>query len=556
MCGSDVLAPLTRDNLRVNATSDPPAVTKTPLMIPASATDEAGGAPRPEDSALTKSAGRGGLALSLSKMVFLVNGLAQQIALSWILKDAYGGWRGALSPATITYNTLVTAGILGMSRAVSRAGANSQSAAVRRGLTLHFAVAALAGAGFFLLAPVLGEWLGSAYLVPAFRILSLVVFFYGMYAPLVGVLNGQRRFLVQAGLDILTGTLRTIALCLGAWWLVSRGHVAGILGASWGFAVVTLLVFALSWALVGFGRAGPGAPGVKEHLGFILPVMGGQIVLNLLLQADTNTLRGFATRAAVAKGLGAEAADPLVGAYNAGQLFGFLPYQLLIGITFILFPMLARAHSEGDTRSVATFTQTGVRLAVIVTGAVVSVTSGLSRGLMRVVFPPQFEQLGTESLEILSLGLGCFALFGVFTTVLNSLGKQWWALTITGAGLSAVVGCNLLFVSGMPFGDNGSALVTRTALSTSIGVGVSALLAGVAVHRVAGAVVAPIVVLRVVASVAICIFSARALPQTGRLLTVMLGGGVIALYLTLLTILREIGASDLARVKTIVSFRR
>ena len=42
------------------------------------------------------------------------------------------------------------------------------------------------------------------------------------------------------------------------------------------------------------------------------------------------------------------AADALAGAYGVAQLFCFLPYQLLLSVTFVLFPLLASAKRETD----------------------------------------------------------------------------------------------------------------------------------------------------------------------------------------------------------------
>ncbi len=482
-------------------------------------------------------------------------GLAQQIGLSWLLQDGYGALRGALSPASITYNPLISAGVQGMSWSVSRAHPGQQRRAIVSGLLLHAGLALLTAAGFFALAPLLGAWLGSEYLVPAFRVLSLVVLFYGLYAPLVGILNGQRRFLAQAVLDMLAATLRTIALFAGAWWLLKQGAAQAVVGASWAFALVIVVMIALTAALVWRSATEPAASHdshparMRQHLGFIVPVLGSQIALNLLLQADTNTLRGFATRAALQAGLEPNQADALVGAYNAGQLFGFLPYQLLVGITFILFPMLAKAHVSEDQQAVARYVRTGVRIALLLTGVVVSVSSGISRSLLRLVFPPQFAELGTEAMQLLTLGLSAFALFGVFATVLNSLGKQWLSLLITVSALGAVFGLNWLLVSGVEFGP---ALLNRTALATSVGVCLAALLSGLAVRHYARSLASPVTWLRVAGATAVCIFAGRLLPELTRPLTVLVALAVSGLYLTLLIATGELSKQDLARAKALL----
>lgn len=480
-------------------------------------------------------------------------GLAQQIALSWLLKDGYGALRGALSPASITYNPLVAAGVQGMSRAVSQSQQGGNTTSLRSALAVHFGIAAATGGGFFLLAPTLGHWLNSHYLVPAFRWLALAIFGYGIYAPLVGVLNGRRKFLLQAALDSIAATTRTAALFVGGMVLLSQGTPAAVSGASLAFALVTLMMFALSALLTRPKTTGEARPGFKEHLAFVGPVIFAQLMLNLLLQADTNTLRAFATRAAERVGKDAQAADALVAAYNAAQLFGFLPYQVLMGITFIVFPMLARAHAERDAEAVRSVTRTGLRIALVVTGALVSVTSGLAPNLMRVVFPPSFADIGGTSMELLCVGLGAFALFGMTTTVLNSLGRQWRSMVITIVALGLVVGFNFLLVRPLPFGNQ---LLEATALATSLGVVVGMVLSLIEVRRAAGGVVAPITAIRVVGATALCVVLGRLLPDLSRVVTLVTSAIVLALYVGLLTLLRELGPADFASVKAIVRRRR
>lgn len=510
-------------------------------------------------------AGRGGLALSLAKLYFMALGLLQQIGLSWLLQDGYGALRGALSPASITYNPLISAGVQGMSWAFSRSAEGERSAALRTSLLIHGVLAVVTASGFFLLAPVIGEALGSEYLVPSLRILSLVVLFYGLYAPLVGILNGQRRFLLQAALDALAATLRTVGLLVGAWWMLARGPTRAVEGASWAFvATVFLMLVAAAFALRKTFRSHAGdvypaqtppsswATRATRHLSFLLPLLASQVVLNLLLQADTNTLRAFATRAAEREGLAASAADKLVGAYNAGQLFGFLPYQLLIAITFILFPMLAKAHHAQDPLAVRRYVREGVRIALVVAGLAVAANAGLSSHLLRLVFPAQFAEVGAEAMLILAFGLGTFALFGILTTVLNSLGKPWHSLGITLGAMASVFGFNGLFVSDAPFGAE---LLNRTALATSLGIALATVAAGVVVFRTTSALAPPWSAARVVIAILVCVFAGRLLPVLSRPVTVVAALGICALYFGILALLREFTADDLKRLGRLVPKR-
>jgi hypothetical protein len=119
-------------------------------------------------------------------------------------------------------------------------------------------------------------------------------------------------------------------------------------GAAIGFSVSAIVMFLVASSLTGFGKVGATSVHARSHLRFIGPLLLGQFILNLLFQADLQILGALARDAAVAAGKTPQDADELVGAYRAAQLFGFLPYQLLISVSFVLFPLLAKASHRLD----------------------------------------------------------------------------------------------------------------------------------------------------------------------------------------------------------------
>jgi O-antigen/teichoic acid export membrane protein len=104
----------------------------------------------------------------------------------------------------------------------------------------------------------------------------------------------------------------------------------------------------------GIGKAATNArdakPSASEYLKFLLPLIVAQAGLNLLLQTDLLLLSEAAGEHARTTGLDAKEADKLLAPYRAVQLFGFLPYQLLMSVQFVLFPLLAKASAENASR--------------------------------------------------------------------------------------------------------------------------------------------------------------------------------------------------------------
>lgn len=533
-------------------TTPAPEIVATPKAVSLEQPAEANAQAAAIAADVTRTAGRGGLAVAFAKVYFIFVGLVQQIALPRLLGlDGYGALASVLSIAGITYNPVTTTSIQSVSRAVAQAAPGTEAGTIRRVFTVHAVFAVLLAGGFFSLAPFIADSVGAPHVVGPLRILSAVMLMYGLYTPLVGVLNGQRKFVAQATLDVIAGTLRTVGLIAGA-FVLARYNLA-VEGATVGFVGGASLILTVAILWVGTGQRGASSISVRAHLTFAFPVLLGQVLFNLLLQADLTLLRRFASQAALAQGLPAAAADPLVGAYRATQLFSFLPYQLLIAVTFILFPMLASAARDGDRAAVARYVRTGVRLALVLAGMMVSVTAGLSDRLLYLVFGPEAASLGGNSLELLAVGFGGFAIFGVLTTVLNSLKHERESVIVTAVAVTLVVALCYLRVRGAPFGEG---LLLYTAQATAAGLFVATLSAAFFVYRAAGAVAPPLTLVRVLLAVGVATAVGRFLPHAGKILTPMYAALVALAYLLILLVTRELAAADLATLRAVATKRR
>lgn len=496
----------------------------------------------------TRSAGRGGLAVTLAKVYFILVGLVQQIVLPRVLGlDGYGALSRVLSIASITYNPITTMSIQAVSRTVVQAPPGELDATVRRVLGWH-AVFGLALAALFAgLSPVVAELAGAGHVETPLRILAAILVLYSLYTPLIGVANGQKRFVLQAGFDVTSATLRSLGLVAGA-FVARRLSYSGPVGSALGFVVGASVVLLIAAGAIGVGRAGPSQLSLGKYLNLALPLLFGQVLLNLLFQADLTLLGRFASRAASAAGAPLARADVLVGAYRATQLFSFLPYQILIAITFVLFPMLASAAQAKDRDAIARYVRMGLRLSLLIAGSMVSVTLGLAPRLLDLLFGSEAASLGGRSLSLLSLGFGAFAIFGILTTVLNSLGRERQSLGVTAFALLVVAVLCLTRAQGAPLSEE---LLWRTAQATTSGLVAATVIASFFVLRAARALVAPLTLLRVVVALAASAALGRLLVPPGKLLTLVAAAIIPCVYLALLVALRELGRSDLELIRKV-----
>ncbi len=509
--------------------------------------------PPPSDTA--RSAGRGGLLILGAKIYFILVGVVQQFALKAVLGlGGYGAYSTAQSVASITYNPVVQTSIQGVSREISGTTEKQRPPLLRKLLLFHAGAACILASFFFLAATPLSRLLGAAHLEQTLQILSLVVFIYGMYAPVIGALNGLQRFLPQALLDILAATLRTVGLIGGAAVAVhiaGKKSIVGVEGANLGFALASSLVLLAALLMAGIGRSGETSLTGRAYAKFAFPVLGGQLLLNLLFQADSLWLRRFASDAAARAHLAPEAADPFVGAYRAAQLFCFLPYQLLMSITFVLFPLLASANSRQETAAVKSYVEGGVRLAAIASAMMVSVLVALPSGLIGLVYGQDAAQLGGAAMRPLAIGLGSFALIGVMTSALNSLGRPGVSLKVTALAVVLVSALCMIFARGS---DLGQELLVRVGLATSIALIITTIYTAVILRRAAGGVIGGLSLMRILgcgvgASLTTSFILTGGTGQAGRWLTLAGSAGCALVFLLLLGLTGELSHKDLHQIQ-------
>jgi stage V sporulation protein B len=239
--------------------------------------------------------------------------------------------------------------------------------------------------------------------------------------------------------------------------------------------------------------------------------------------------------------------------YRASQLFAFLPYQLLFSVTQILFPLVARAHAGGEANEVRAYVARGARIGAIACGLMVAVIAAMPGSLLAFAYPKIVAERGESVLRVLALGQGAFAMLGLASTVLVSIGRERDAAGITLLALAFVgAGC-FGYVPGQDFG--GPQLVaTAAATSAALFVGLGA--AAARVKKTAGAFVPLGTAARVAGAVAVAVALGTRLPRVGKLVVPFEAGAIAVVYLVVLAVTREVGGSDAKLVMGLVGRKR
>lgn len=366
------------------------------------------------------SAGRGLLFISFAKLWFMIAGYAIQFGLPRALGSAaaFGVWTLVLSTISPLNNVLVTANIQAVSKFTSTSeGGSGLAAAVRAGLRLQSYVATATWVLFLLFVPVFAWFTHDMSLLPTLWLASGVVLCYSFYAVFVGAANGSRQFQKQAALDVTFSTLR-------AGFVIGAGYAFASATASvGGFVVAAALILLLSYRVVGLGPAPTQKLELRPMARFFAEVAVYLLVLNLVMFVDGILLKRLATEAAITAGSAdpTTAADTQVGLYGAVQAIARLPFQLILAVTFIIFPLMSKATFDDDKSKAKRYVEITLRYSLLVCVIMAVVLGARPAGTLALLYKPEYG-VGASAVPWLLFGYVGYALITIGGTVLNSAG--------------------------------------------------------------------------------------------------------------------------------------
>jgi O-antigen/teichoic acid export membrane protein len=511
-----------------------------------------------KDTDLVRTAGRGVIYITIAKVWFLLTGFVLIFGLPRIFKWSAGGdeergqalfgaYKLVFMGVSFINNGIITGTIQAVSKFTSE-GAHDPGAVRRAALKVQGGMGVILAVLYIGFAGLLADTLGSPDLANLMRLSAGVIAAYSCYAVFIGSFNGRRLFHRQALFDIAYSTLK-VALIIG---LAAAGFE--VLGTVAGFLAASVVIAVAAGFASGFGAKG--AFPARRYLGFAAVLITYTFALNLVLSLDLFLLKGIASRLALAAGGDAEAASELskalAGQYGAAQGLAFIPYQTVLSIAFVAFPMISRVtfQNEGDTAR--EYVRRTMRFATILCVGLATVFIALPVQSLTLAFPAEYAP-AAPALRVLALGIVAFGLMVVGNTILNGAGLPWRAMAVVLATLVAVCGGVIGFLLGA--GTDGDPLLA-TAGGTALGMGLGLVLSGVVVHRRFGAFWPWASVLRVAMAAGAATLAGHFLPHGSRLVTLAEAALVLAVYAIVLVATREFRAEDLDNLKRVLRRRR
>jgi stage V sporulation protein B len=499
--------------------------------VSAGGTKPSAGAPE-TDAAVV--AGRGALFIGFAKIYFMLSGSVQQIVLPRLLATAeFGAFAVVNSVVSIVNNTMVQATIQAVSKFTAEDDARA-GAVQRAGLRMQAVIGTIVALALALGAPLIAKFMKAPQYVGYFRIAALIPFLYAIYAVFVGTANGLRRFRAQASFDVGFSTAKTILLLGGAVAWKVGGAFAGFVAAA-------------AFILIVAGRAMRQPPASEPFPSarltpYMLAVGGYALLLNVALNYDVSLLQHFAAAVDAAR------APDLVGKYQALRTLALLPYQALIVITFVIFPLVSRSTFAEDREATRAYVTQTLRYALLLAAAMGLVLGARPGALLDILYKPEYG-MGASALPILVAGECCLALLGVACAILNAAGRtretlSFMAITVAvGAGAAAVL---------VPRATPGAPMLVAAASATSLGMAAGFVASLVYLRASLGGGLPLATVGRVAAGVAAATLVGRVLPAHGKLLGLVSIAIVGIVYLATLIALREFGADDKAKLRRIL----
>jgi stage V sporulation protein B len=485
--------------------------------------------PQTSNTDIAKTAGRGTLLITAAKLWFMVSGYGIIFALPRLMsKEDFGLYKVAVGVVSIINAVIVTGTQQTVSKYISQEAEKADSVK-SKALKLQLVVGGIAALGFFLLAPVIANYLNDARLTNYLRMAALITLSYSFYAVFIGFFNGQKKFLTQAAVDMAYSTFKVIFVVLFVW----LGF--GVMGGIGGFALAAASVLALSAVLAGRGKR-QGEVRAADLFKFQSYVLLFTLLLNLLQKVDLVLVKALSsTDATLASKNAAE--------YGAALDLANITYQIIISITFVIFPLVSESTFAEDEEKTKTYIANTLRYTLMIMAIVATLFSANAKAVLGLAYPSEY-QAGSGALSVVAYGMLLFGMLYVLTTIISASGKPKVSLVIGALTLSFSAALNYFLIPA--YGLTGAGLATTAAMFAGVVVGCAYLFVKFKTLMPA------ISVLRIVGCAALVYIASLSLTTESKILLMVKLAALVLLYFAGLILSKEIGRKDLSALQRIV----
>jgi O-antigen/teichoic acid export membrane protein len=491
----------------------------------------------------TVTAGRGVLYIAVAKLYFMMAGYAIYFVLPRLLHDEaqWGDYLVVIGLVSVIDNVLVTATIQAVSKFTAQQEAHAE-AVKRAGLQVQLILGVGLAALYVVGAPWVARWERDASLTNLYRLSAGIMLCYAFYSVFVGSLNGLRRFGRQAALDMTFATLRMAAI------LSAAAMGMGVAGAIGGFVAAAVVILVVSALWVGLPR-GTTRFAVRELWSFMAQLFVYTLALNLIMRVDLFLVKRFAAElSGAAAAEAAKVASAYAGYYGTAQSLAFIPYQAILAVAFVVFPLVSRSTFENDLKTTQSYVRQTLRLSLIFVVGVAVVFMANPEAVINVVYQSKYR-IGGPALRVLSLGMICFSMFTIINTILNGAGRTGQAIISGVVTLAAASAANYVLI---PRAATPESALFIAAAATASAMALGMIISAIFVYKDFSALIPSLSVVRVVIAGVVALVVGHFVPERSKLFTLAECVVVVAVYVVVLIVLREFSADDVARFRRVL----
>jgi len=287
---------------------------------------------------------------------------------------------------------------------------------------------------------------------------------------------------------------------------------------------------------------------------FMLPLYAYHLALNLLMGVDLFLLKRLVGAFAVdaVAGAPAKVASVYAAYYYSLQYLAFIPYQAILAVAFVIFPLVSRSTFENDLSTTQSYVRQTLRLSLIFVAGIAVVFSANPEAVLHVVYPAHYR-IGGPALRILSMGMVCFSMFTIINTILNGAGRTGLAIAGSLVTLAVAAGGNQLLI---PLAATAEDALVHAAWATSGAMLLGVLVSTALLYRSFSAGFSLTSVVRIAIAVAAAFAVGHFVPERGKLVTLAECVLVLVVYATTLVALREFKSEDLGRFRRVFARQR